>query len=128
MPGPLSWTRATTRVSSASTTTAVTARRVLDRVVDEVRQHLADLLVVADDGRDGARALDGDVATLEAGSRCVHDRFGRGAEIDTLLHQPDASALELRRDEDLVDDRSEPVRLRRDDREQPCPLLRRELD
>ena len=85
------------------------AGRVLDRVVHEVREHLAKLPLVGGDGRDGLfrlHELDGD-ASREVRAGRVHDaacKLGRVAVFD--VHGQRAG-VELAREQQVVDDLSE---------------------
>ena len=99
--------------------------RVLDRVVDEVRQHLAQLVgSAATGGRLGA-APRPTSSTVVRGVRAQRRRrrsrasSRRVAALDRDAH---LARVEPARPEDVVDDAREPVRLARDHVEQPVAL------
>src|SRR5205823_7064606 len=102
--------------------------RVLDRVVDEVDEHLPELVRVAEDRAD-AVALDAErdpVGQVERG-RLEHPRGDlhrvAGLEIDL-----DGVGVELAREQDLVDELGEPDRLVLDDLEEGEAVLLAQLD
>ena len=96
---------------------------VLDRVVEQVDEHLLD--AIARSGRLDrvARDLDGDTRV-----RCdgVHGRPDDGADVDQLGVDGEAAAVELGGEQDVVRDLAEPRRLRGDHLQQLAAPLRLE--
>ena len=103
-------------------------RRVLDRVVDEIGQHLAGALGVARHLRQHSGNRHGDrrvVAHPEACSRGhrPHELLG----IEGLGDDPEGAAVELAGEQDLLHQVGEPLRLGADHVEQVLPGLGRQL-
>ena len=103
--------------------------RVLDRVVDEVDEHLVQLAGVGDDARDPLRhvQVERDVLRQVRPRRLDHGRRELGG-VALLDRDGELVGVEPAGDEEVVDDRAEPVRLGGDHAEQLLADLRIELD
>ena len=98
-------------------------RRVLDRVLDQVAENLAQLLgVCRDRGRDALVDDDLDLGR-EVGSRGVDRPLERLAGVAALDLESELLGVEPAREEDVVHDPGQPVRLARDHAEQARTLL-----
>ena len=126
MPRPSSATANRTCEPAPSTRTrdAAAVGRVLDRVVDEVDQHAADLVRVAGDERHVGRRVDEQpVRPVEVHLLRGHHLVDERQRIAVLDRDVQRVGVEAARPEDVVDGAREPVGLARDDVEQPQPLL-----
>ena len=86
------------------------ARRKLDRVSDEVREHLADALGVSADGRNLLRHRDGELepCLLHERTHRLQRPFDQHRRIDRQLIHRQASRLDARHVEQILD---EPIHL-----------------
>src|SRR5215207_2924345 len=100
--------------------------RVLDGVVDQVEQHLAEpLLVARDERRRGRRdGLDRNAFfPCETRFDLRHDVAHQAVRVELLIRQPQAAGVDLVREEDVADDPRQPFRLLCDQLEQPGAVL-----
>src|SRR5262245_25763292 len=104
-------------------------RRVLDGVLDEVDEHLAQLLLVGAHGRKLLRR--GEIerdAFREVGAGGVDDARGDHSRVDGLDRQLEPPGVEVAREQEVVDDLGEAAGLVLDDLEQPVARLVADVD
>ncbi len=100
--------------------------RVAHRVLDEVRQHLPQLLGIGRGGERLRRQVDDEVVPVRAGA--ADDVGDRGSDVGRGDADLEVAAVEARGVEGRVDDRRQPLRLGRDVAEERPPLLLAEED
>ena len=98
-------------------------RRVLDRVLDQVAEHLPQPLAVAADRRQRAANRRDDRHVLLRERRRLDGLADDSAEIDVLEAVAERPRLDPRGVEDVADERREPRRLVADQREERLALL-----
>jgi len=104
-------------------------RRVLDRVVDQVREHLAKLAGVGGDGGQRLRRVQHEVDVLRQVCRRRVDLELRDLEGVALLDvHPELAGVELAREQEVVHDLRQAVRFLHDDLEELVAQLCLQLD